>query len=185
MKRRFGMILCILIGSFCVYCTQSAMTGRSGSTGTSGGSSGSGSGGSSGPIGNAMGDTCCSAPARETPTVIFDDTITPSPQPNPQICTTISPIFDVSAYRTVVIHTPQCGFSVQVRNGKAGFVFATETACSGDYGPSDLANALTVDTLLGHDLRVNFDSGIDAHNPDGVPGACDPVPLTVVGFKNP
>jgi hypothetical protein len=181
------MILCILVGSFCVYCTQSAMTGRSAPTGGSSGS-GSGSGGTSGPVGNAMGDTCCSAPARETPTVIFDDPVTPSPVPNagPNTCTLVSPVFDVSAFRTVVIHTPKCGFAVQVRNGKAGFVFAALTSCDNNNATGALAHALTVDTLLGHDLRVNFNpNDIDASNPEGLSGICDAVPLTVVGFKNP
>src|SRR5262245_58532083 len=113
MRSRLGLGVCIFIGSFFLYCTQSAMTEM-------------GHGTNGGPVGNAMGDPCCSPPAREAPTVIFDDLVA---KQTTNFCTQISPVFDVSAYRTIVIHTQACQFVAQFRNGKAGFVRGAEEEC--------------------------------------------------------
>jgi hypothetical protein len=177
MRDRLGIVLCILIGSFCVYCGQSVMTGMTHGNRDLGSSS------NGGPVGNAMGDTCCSPPARELPTVLFDGVVTPSPRPGSN-CDAISPVFDVSAYRTVVVHTPRCKFYAQFRNGKAGFVHGVDGVCSGS-DDSALGRAMTIDTRLGRELRINIASYIapTVENPDGQAPCGNPIPLTVVAFK--
>jgi hypothetical protein len=194
MRSRLGLILCILIGSFCVYCGQSAMTTLSrGDGGVSGGGSGganSNGGGGGGVLDGTMGDavgsamadpgTCCTAPGRDSPTVLFDDVLAPAPIPSSTACTLTSPVLDVSAYRLIVIHSATCGFAVQFRNGKAGFVVGA-SGCTA----SSVPQLLTVDPVLGHDMRINYD-GLSSADPDGVTSCSTPkVALTVVGYKNP
>ena len=183
MRDRKGIVLCILIGSFCVYCGQSVMTEMSHTTGSS-----SSSGGTT-AVGNAMGDTaCCTPPGRETLTVLFDDLVSPAPIAGmPGECTMTTPTLQVSDLRTIVIHSPQCGFLTQVRNGKAGFVQGPVSPCDVS-GGGTLGHALTVDTLLGHEMRVNFSntSNLTAADPDGVVSCSQkPIPVTIVGYKNP
>jgi hypothetical protein len=180
MRDRLGIVLCILIGSFCVYCGQSVMTEMShpGSSPTGGGTT---------AVGSAMGDgTCCSPPAREQPTVIFDDLVSPEPiAGHAGLCTWTTPVWDISGYRRVVIHTPYCKFAAQVRNGKAGFVQGVVSQCEAN---DPLNRATTVDATLGHDLRVNFmwDSGSVVPDGDFACGGQEtPIPVTVVGYKNP
>jgi hypothetical protein len=171
MRQRLGVVICILIGSFCVYCGQSMVTTLSHD------------GGTAGPVGSAMGDACCTPPGRDAPTVIFDNLVSPAPIAGSSSCTWASPVFQIGEFRTVVIHTPRCGFTAQVRNGKAGFVTAQESVCP--ISGSTLARVMTVDPLLGHELRVNFLT-TSAEDPDGIDDCgFEPTPLTIVGYKNP
>jgi hypothetical protein len=117
--------------------------------------------------------------------VLFDGVVMPSPVPGSNgSCTLLSPIWDVSGYRKVVIHTPRCGITVQFRNGKAGFVDGAESLC-----PTNetyrLGRVLTVDPTMGREMRVSYHTVNEADSPDG-PLTCstvEDVALTVVAFK--
>jgi hypothetical protein len=185
---RLGIVVCIIAGSFFVYCGQSAMT----MMGHGHGDGGAPHDGSS-FVGDAMGQmgggggTCCSAPARETPTVLFDDLVKPTPTGTGTQCAQMSPAWDVSGYRTIILHAPSCNYVAQFRNGKAGFVIGATGACLPTYtnGPQ-IPRVLQLDTLSGHELRINFSSSIAADDPDGtVPCDSPPIALTVVGYRNP
>ncbi len=171
---RAGTVCCVILGSFLLYCGQSAMNAV-----------GSPDGG--GFVGEAMGEagTCCTAPAREAPTVLFDDLVSGSPVAGSSAnCTFLTPVLDVSAYRTIVIHTPSCAFTAQFRNGKAGFVDGPEQTCAGAGNP--LGRAMTVDASLGRELRVTLGFARTGANPDGL-GSCStrPTPVTIVGYRGP
>jgi hypothetical protein len=174
--RRVSFVFAVILGSFLIYCGQSMMNSA-------------GPGGADGFVKDASGDpaaACCAPPTR-TPTVLFDGTVSGVPSTSAGFCTFISPVMDVSALRSVVIHSPTCQFAVQVRNGKAGWVRAAEGTCNAP-GPNlyqDLGRVMTLDPLLGHDLRVVIgQDSFTAQNPDGGPINCTngPYPLTVVGF---
>lgn len=176
-SNRIGVALCIIAGSFFLYCGQSALNPAH-----DGGPVGDANGQSSGG-----GGTCCTPPPRETPTVIFDDVVKDTPIPNSStLCTRISPVFDVSGYRSVVVHAPTCSYWVQVRNGKAGFVLGPDAACdTGSNNSLSIPRATVIDTSIGHELRINF-AAPSAANPDGDEGCGGtPIALTVVGFRNP
>jgi hypothetical protein len=185
-SNRIGLILCIIAGSFCVYCGQSAMTMLGHNHGVDGGTPRDGSSFAADALGQSSGGTCCTAPGRETPTVIFDDVVKPAPIAASANCTWMSPVFDVSGYRTIVVHTPY-RFLAQFRNGKAGFVAGAigEGLPYGANGNS-VPRAVQLDPILGHDMRINFGT-VTATDPDGGDLLCSatPVALTIVGYRNP
>jgi hypothetical protein len=98
MRNRLGVILCIFIGSFCLYCGQSAMTMLGNGHGhRDGGSAGS----TDGPIGDAMaqsggGGTCCTPPA-QTFTKLAEGDLTAS--------NGSSSVISVGNYREIVLYT--------------------------------------------------------------------------------
>ncbi len=186
MKNRWALIASILLGSYFVHCTQSMVTSMSGGRHDGGG----GTKDSAGAIGDAHaetgGGTCCTAPDREAPTVLFDDLVEPVPVAgSTNTCTWNSPVIDISGYRSVVVHSPKCDYRIQVRNGKAGFVNALLATCDGNQ-PEALGRVSTIDSTMGRELRVNFGESNYASAPDGSAScSATPVAITIVGHKHP
>lgn len=185
MKNRWALIASILLGSYFVHCTQSMVTSMSGGRHDGGG----GTKDSAGAIGDAHaetgGGTCCTAPDREAPTVLFDDLVEPTPVAGTTNCTLNSPVIDISGYRSIVVHSPKCDYRIQVRNGKAGFVNALLATCDGNR-PEALGRVSTIDSIMGRELRVNFGESTHAGAPDGSASCSStPVAITIVGLKHP
>ena len=172
------MVICILVGSVFVHCTQTMVTSMDGIF--DGGHHDT----KAGAIKDAKADTgSCVACDREQPTVIFDDLVEPTKLGVSTNCYQATPVFDVSAYRTVVVHAAKCGALIQVRNGKAGFVSTTRDSCN----DTDPPTAMFANPLLGRELRVNVGAhNVSATNPDGLVGCSSPpIAVTIVGYKNP
>jgi hypothetical protein len=177
MRNRTAMVVCILIGSVFVHCTQTMVTSMDGLF----------DGGTfdlrKGATKDAQADSAsCVACDREAATVIFDDVLEPTQIGAGNTCSLATPVFDLTAYRSVVVHAKKCGALVQVRNGKAGFVSAIRDACI--TGDSEVPHPIFVNPLAGREMRVNF-GGTSAGNADGYVGcASESVAVTIVGYKN-
>ncbi len=165
MKRRVSTMAMMIVGSYFVYCGSSSMGTLDG-------------GDANGLVDDAEAAECCSAPALPAPTTIFDGMVTGQDLPTTSNCGWLSPSWDVSAYRKVVIHTGRCPggrFFVQGKNGIAGFVALSQTSCGDDQGAG-----FVYDPTLGRELRLNF--GINAA---GELSACSGgVPVTIVGYPS-
>jgi hypothetical protein len=196
MRSRLQTALLIMLGSLLLYCGQDAVT-RLGNGG--GGRDGGG------PVGSASADSgsslCCTPPDPPPPTLIFDGELQPTPMPmadvdrlctgssgstREQCCVAVTPSWDVSAYRSVVVHIDHCesDLRVQYQYGGAGFVDGPSVSCSAS------TVLLTVDPHLGKQIRLNFDGRTAAGYPDGYAssfgsGVCTDPPqkITVVGLK--
>lgn len=177
MKSRTATLTAIVIGSFFVHCSQSMM-GSMGEMLDGGARPKDLTGGA---VKDAHADSgSCVTCDREMPTVLFDDVV--KPEKVGAGCAMTTPVIDISAYRTVVVHSARCQTYVQVRNGKAGFVLATADTCNANTIPP---HPLIVNSMAGRELRVNFGSPTNEYPDPGY--ACDTteVAVTIVGYKNP
>src|SRR5262245_7816372 len=120
MRTQLTMAAVIVVGSFLVYCTQDSASNLDG-------------GHADGPVSPADGAAngeCCAIPEPPAPTILFDAEVVgdgSSPQ-----C--FSPTWDVSAYKSVVVHTDGCFGSIrfrafQWRYGVAGFRTQRASIC--------------------------------------------------------
>jgi hypothetical protein len=104
----------------------------------------------------------------------------------PVCCVAVTPSWDVSSYRSVVVHIDHCedGLRVQYQYGGAGFVDGPPVTCNNH------SLLFTIDPRLGKQIRLNFNSYTDPTYPDGFAGSAGsgvcidpPQKITVVGLK--
>ncbi len=160
MKRRLSTVAMMIVGSYFVYCGSSSMTGPDGGDGM---------------VDDADAAECCD-PSRPAPVVLFDGMVTAGPPVAglPNYCTWFSDTWDVSGYRTVVIHTKDTQFTVEGRHGVAGFVRAHLVNAS----TSGYATMQVYDPTMGKELRINMTT-----NEGGVePCQALPNALTVIAY---
>jgi hypothetical protein len=155
MRARFGFILLVIFGSFCVYCAQNVVGGGNGGNGNGG------SGG--GMVGSAGADTCCTPPDPPAGTVLYDQKVTPTVENG--LC--VSPAIDVSGNRTIVVHGPSSTNMQWSFGGAAGWVYKFNVNPSSE-------GVLVLDGRMGKQFRFVYGN---ASSP------CSQIALTVVGYK--
>jgi hypothetical protein len=118
-------------------------------------------GGPDGMVGQAGADTCCTPPDPPAGTVLFDREVATASMPGSSICYTDA--IDVPNFHSLVVHSNPAIYEVQWSWGVAGWT--TQSF-------ADNPSLLTLDGRQGKQVRFAYANG-----------SCQPVKVTVVGFK--